>query len=144
MLLTSYREGKIRYLGLSECSADTVRRAHKIHPITAVQLEYGPFTLDIESPTTNLLSTCRELGITVVAYSPFGRGLATGRYRVPDDFEDGDFRKEKAPRYSKKNLPRNLVLVDKLEWFADKKGCSSAQLSLAWLLSQGDDIIPIP
>jgi aryl-alcohol dehydrogenase-like predicted oxidoreductase len=108
-----------------------------------VQLEYSPFALDIESPQIDILRTCRELGVTVVAYSPLGRGFLTGQIRSPDDFEEGDFRKY-APRYSKDNFPKNLKLVDGLQKFAQKKGCTSGQLSLAWLLAQGDDIIPIP
>jgi len=137
------REGKIGSIGLSEVSAATIRRAHATHPISAVQIEYSPFALDIESPKIDVLRTCRELGITVVAYSPLGRGFLTGQIRSPDDFEAGDFRKH-APRYSKDNFPKNLKLVDNLQDFAKKKGCTSGQLSLAWLLAQGEDIIPIP
>jgi aryl-alcohol dehydrogenase-like predicted oxidoreductase len=108
-----------------------------------VQLEYSPFALDIESTEIGILETCRELGIAVVAYSPLGRGFLTGQIKSPDDFEDGDFRKH-APRYSKENFPKNLKLVQTLQDIADKKGCSAGQLSLAWLLAQGPDIIPIP
>jgi aryl-alcohol dehydrogenase-like predicted oxidoreductase len=137
------KEGKIGYIGLSEISADTLRRAHKVHPISAVQLEYSPFALEIESPQIDLLRTCRELGVTVVAYSPLGRGFLTGQLRSPSDFEAGDFRKY-APRYSEENFPKNLELVTQIEAFAGKKGCTPGQLSLAWLLAQGDDVIPIP
>jgi aryl-alcohol dehydrogenase-like predicted oxidoreductase len=137
------KEGKIDHLGLSEVSASTLRRAHAIHPISAVQVEYSPFALDIESPKIDLLRTCRELGIAIVAYSPLGRGFLTGQLKSPDDFEEGDFRKH-APRYSKTNFPKNLELVDQLVSFSGKKGCTPGQLSLAWLLAQGDDIIPIP
>jgi len=137
------REGKIGALGLSEVSAPTLRRASAIHPISAVQLEYSPFALDIESPSTAILSTCRELGIAVVAYSPLGRGFLTGQIKSPADFEDGDFRKY-APRYSEENFPKNMELVERLKGLAGRKGCTSGQLSLSWLLSQGGDVIPIP
>lgn len=138
-----YSEGKIGHIGLSEVSASTVRRAHKMHPIAAVQLEYSPFSLDIELPNNGLLSTCRELGITVVAYSPLGRGFLTGQLKSPDDFTDGDFRKT-APKYSKKNWSKNMELVDLMVAIARDKGCTAGQLSLAWVLKQGDDIIAIP
>lgn len=137
------REGKISYLGLSEVSASTLRRAHKVHPISAVQLEYSPFALDIEHPDVGLLSTCRELGIAVVAYSPLGRGFLTGQLTSPDDFDENDFRKN-APKYSKENWHNNMKLVDMLKSMAEKKGCTPGQLSLAWIMRQGDDIIPIP
>jgi aryl-alcohol dehydrogenase-like predicted oxidoreductase len=137
------REGKIGAIGLSEISAATLRRAYKVHPIDALQIEYSPFSLEIESPEIDVLKTCRELGVTVVAYSPLGRGFLTGQIKSPDDFEDTDFRKH-APRYSKENFPKNLKLVDALGALAKKKGCTSGQLALAWLLQQGDDIIPIP
>lgn len=136
-------EGKIKYLGLSEVSAATLRRAHAVHPITAVQLEYSPFAMEIEDPQIGLRETCRELGIAVVAYSPLGRGLLTGQLKSPDDFEEGDFRKW-VPRYSAENFPKNLKLVDQLGVFAQKKGCTTGQLTLAWLLAQGPDIFPIP
>ncbi|KAF3942207.1 hypothetical protein ABW19_dt0210402 [Dactylella cylindrospora] len=136
-------EGKIKHIGLSECSAETIRRAHAIAPLSAVQLEYSPFAIDIEQPERNILSTCRELGITVVAYSPLGRGFLTGRYRTPDDFEPGDFRTF-APRFSKENFPKNLELVDRVKAIADKKGITAGQATLAWVMAQGEDIIPIP
>lgn len=136
-------EGKIRFLGLSEISAETLRRAHAVHPISAVQIEYSPFSMDIEDPAIALLKTCRELGIATVAYSPLGRGFVTGRYKSPDDFEEGDFRRM-APRFSKENFPKNLALVDKLAAIAEQKGCTTGQLTLAWLMKQGEDIIPIP
>lgn len=136
-------EGKIRYLGLSEISADTLKRACKVHHIDAVQIEYSPFSMDIESPEIGLLKACRELGVAVVCYSPLGRGMLTGQYKSPDDFEEGDFRKM-APRFSKENFPKNLKLVDGLAEIAKKKGCTTGQLSLAWLLKQGSDILPIP
>lgn len=124
-------------------SSDTLRRAHKIHPIAAVQLEYSPFALDIERDNVALLKTCRELGVAVVAYSPLGRGFLTGQLKSPDDFDDTDFRKH-APKYSKENWHNNMQLVNLLKAMAEKKGCTSGQLSLAWILAQGDDIIPIP
>ena len=136
-------EGKIKYLGLSEVSAETLRRAHAVHPIAAVQIEYSPFSLDIEDPQIALLKTCRELGVATVAYSPLGRGFVTGQYKSPDDFEEGDFRRN-APRFSRENFPKNLELVDKLAQVAQKKGCTTGQLTLAWLMKQGEDIIPIP
>lgn len=137
------REGKIKYLGLSEVSSATLRRAHAVHPITAVQIEYSPFAMDIEHPQIALLQTCRELGVATIAYSPLGRGFLTGAYRSPADFEEGDFRRF-APRFSEENFPKNLELVKHLQDIAEKKKCSAGQLTLAWLLSQGDDIFPIP
>lgn len=124
-------------------SATTVRRAHKVHPIAALQLEYSPFSLEIELPDNNLLATCRELGIAVVAYSPLGRGFLTGQLKSPDDFVDGDFRKT-APKYSKTNWGKNMELVDLLVSIAKDKGCTPGQLALAWVLKQGDDILAIP
>lgn len=138
-----YREGKIKYLGLSEISSATLRRACKVHHISAVQIEYSPFTTDIESPSINLLKTCRELGVATVAYSPLGRGMLTGAYKSPNDFEEGDFRRL-SPRFSEENFPKNLKLVDEIGAIAKKKGCTPSQLTLAWLMCQGEDIIPIP
>lgn len=135
--------GKIKYLGLSEVTAESLKRAHKVHPITAVQMEYSPFALEIESPQYKLMETCRELGVAIVAYSPIGRGMLSGNFRSHEDFEDGDFRKY-APRFSKENFYKNLELVDKIVAIANKKAVSSSQLTLAWLLVQGDDIFPIP
>ncbi|KAL8960573.1 MAG: hypothetical protein Q9193_002749 [Seirophora villosa] len=135
--------GKVRYLGLSECTASTLRRACKIHPIHAYQIEYSPFSLDIEKRETALLETCRELGIATVAYSPLGRGMLTGQYTSIDDFDVNDFRRS-IPRFSKDNFGRNLQLVEVLRGIADKKGCTTGQLTLAWLMCQGADIFPIP
>jgi len=135
--------GKVKYLGLCENDADGLRRATKIHPIAAHQVEYSPFSLDIEDPQFDQLRTCRELGIATVGYSPLGRGMLTGRYKSPDDFDADDFRRF-APRFSKENFPKNLQLVSRLQEIADKKKCTSGQLTLAWLLAQGDDIFPIP
>lgn len=141
-MLTICREGKIRYLGLSEVSSVSLRRAHAVHPISAVQIEYSPFATDIEYPDIGLLKTCRELGVALVAYSPLGRGMLTGAYKSPADFEEGDFRSS-APRFSAENFPKNLQLVDHINEIAKKKGCTAGQLTLAWLLAQGPDIIPI-
>ncbi|CAG7930787.1 unnamed protein product [Penicillium olsonii] len=135
--------GKIKYLGLSECSAASLRRAHSIHPISAVQMEYSPFSLEIESSDYKLLETCRDLGIALVAYSPLGRGMMSGALRSVADFEDDDFRK-KLPRFSAENFPKNLQLVDSISELAASKGIHSSQLTLAWLLAQGSDIFPIP
>ncbi len=131
------------HIGLSEVSASTVRRAHKVHPIAAVQLEYSPFSLEIERPDVGLLATCRELGIAIVAYSPLGRGFLTGQLKSPDDFADGDFRKT-APKYSRENWGNNIELVNLLTSIAKSKGCTPGQLALAWVLYQGDDILAIP
>eukprot|EP00160_Parvularia_atlantis_P015182 Unigene4208_Nuclearia_a/m.12796 Unigene4208_Nuclearia_a/g.12796 ORF Unigene4208_Nuclearia_a/g.12796 Unigene4208_Nuclearia_a/m.12796 type:complete len:334 (+) Unigene4208_Nuclearia_a:33-1034(+) len=135
------REGKVRFLGLSECSAATLRRAHKVHPIAAVQIEYSPWSLDIEE--NGLLAACRELGVSIVAYSPLGRGFLTGSIKSPDDFAPDDYRRF-APRFSKENFHKNLELVDKLKELAAKKGCTVSQFVLAWVLAQGDDFIVIP
>ncbi|KAL9063670.1 MAG: hypothetical protein Q9161_009348 [Pseudevernia consocians] len=137
------KEGKIKYLGLSEVSSASLRRAHAVHPISAVQIEYSPFTTDIESADIALLKTCRELGVATVAYSPLGRGMLTGAYKSPADFEEGDFRTH-SPRFSEENFPKNLKLVDEINQIAKKKGCTPGQLTLAWLLAQGPDVIPIP
>ncbi|OBZ78307.1 Aldo-keto reductase yakc [NADP(+)] [Grifola frondosa] len=140
---TTTRAGKVKYLGLSECSAETLRRAHAVHPISALQVEYSPFTLDIEDEKIGLLKTARELGVTIVAYAPLGRGLITGKYRSPDDFEPSDFRRGVA-RYSRENFPNILKLADGLQRLGERHGASAGQVSLAWLLAQGDDVIPIP
>lgn len=167
------REGKIRYLGLCEVSADTLRRAHAVHPITALQIEYSPLALSIEHDKTSILKTCRELGVAVVAYAPLGRGLLTGRYRSRDDLEDGDWRKLISPQFAVGNFEKNLIFADRIGEIAQQKGCTgtgtnrpifsyfflgpinphslisrgawlAAQLILAWLIAQGDDIFPIP
>lgn len=135
--------GKVKYLGLSECGADTLRRACTIHQIHAYQIEYSPFSMDIEKPEPGLLQTCRELGIATIAYSPLGRGMLTGQYKSIDDFDEKDFRRS-IPRFSRENFPKNIQLVDTLKEIADKKNCTSGQLSLAWLMKQGEDIFPIP
>ncbi|KAK3117197.1 hypothetical protein LTR53_001701 [Teratosphaeriaceae sp. CCFEE 6253] len=136
-------EGKIRYLGLSECSAKTLRRAHKVHPIAAAQMEYSPFALEIESEQTEFLKTARELGVKIVAYSPLGRGFLTSTIKSRDDLDDSDNRKNH-PRFTGSNFDDNLKLVNTLGGIARQKGCTSGQLALAWVLAQGDDFIPIP
>ncbi|KAK0654633.1 Aldo-keto reductase yakc (NADP(+)) [Lasiodiplodia hormozganensis] len=135
--------GKFKYIGLSECSAESLRRACKVARIDVVQIEYSPFALDIESEQVGLLRACRELGVAVVAYSPIGRGMLSGTLRSPDDFAEDDFRRM-APRFSPENFPKNLRLVERIEAVARKKGVTATQLTLAWLLRQGPDIIPIP
>lgn len=137
------KAGKVRYLGLSECSADTLRRAYKVHPIAAVQMEYSPFALDIESDQTDLLKTARELGVSIVAYSPLGRGMLTGQYKSIDDFEENDVRRF-FPRFQPGNFEKNMTLVDELDKIGKKKGVTPGQLTLAWILAQGEDFIPIP
>ena len=132
--------GKVRFLGLSEAAPATIRRAHAVHPIAALQTEYSLWSRD---PEGELLDTCRELGIAFVAYSPLGRGFLTGRYRSIDDFAADDWRRNN-PRFQGENFTKNLELVAKVEQLAKEKGCTPAQLALAWLLSQGDDVIPIP
>ena len=133
-------EGKIRHIGLSEAAADTIRRANAVHPITAVQTEYSLWSRD---PEDEVLPTCRELGIGFVAYSPLGRGFLAGRFTSPDDLDEGDFRRT-GPRFTGDNLQSNLRLADKVKEIAAEKGISPAQLAIAWLLAQGDDIVPIP
>ncbi|KAJ6262441.1 hypothetical protein Dda_3249 [Drechslerella dactyloides] len=135
--------GKIKHIGLSECSAETIRRAHAIEPLTAVQLEYSPFSLDIEDPSLGIISTCRELGIAIVCYSPLCRGLVTGRFRSQADFGPGDLRGY-LPRFNVENLTKNLELVDRIKALANKKSVTPAQLTLAWELGRGNDFIPIP
>jgi aryl-alcohol dehydrogenase-like predicted oxidoreductase len=132
--------GKVRLLGLSEAAPDTIRRAHTVHPIAALQTEYS---LWAREPEDVLLPTVRELGIGFVPYSPLGRGFLTGRFRTPDDFAEGDYRRS-APRFQGENFDRNLQLVDRVKEMATEKGCTVGQLALAWLLAQGEDIVPIP
>jgi aryl-alcohol dehydrogenase-like predicted oxidoreductase len=134
------REGKVRYLGLSEAAPETIRRAHAVHPISAVQTEYSLWTRD---PENDVLKVCRELGIGFVAYSPLGRGFLTGRIRRVEDLADDDFRRSN-PRFVGENLRRNLDLVGRVEAIARRKDCTPAQLALAWVLAQGSDIVPIP
>ncbi len=133
-------QGKVRYIGLSEASSDTLRRGNSVHPITALQSEYSLWTRD---PEEGVLDTCRELGIGFVAYSPLGRGFLTGSIKSPDDFAPDDFRRSN-PRFQGENFQRNLDLVDAVREMAGEKGCTPAQLALAWLLTRGEDIVPIP
>jgi aryl-alcohol dehydrogenase-like predicted oxidoreductase len=133
-------EGKVRCLGLSEASPATIRRAHKTWPISALQTEYSLWSRE---PEDELISLCRELGITFVPYSPLGRGFLTGRFKGPDDFEPGDWRRNN-PRFQGDNFQRNLDLVRRIEEMAGEKGCKPAQLALAWVLAQGEDMVPIP
>ena len=141
--LTQCREGKIKHIGISECSASDLRRAHAIHPISAVQVEYSPFSLDIERPEIALLATARELGISIVAYSPLGRGMLTGAIKSPNDLEENDYRRV-LPRFSPENFGANLKLVDAIKDLAGSRGVTPGQIALAWLMAQGKDIIPIP
>jgi aryl-alcohol dehydrogenase-like predicted oxidoreductase len=134
------KEGKVRYLGLSEAAPATIRRAHAVHPIAALQTEYSLWMRDVED---EILPTCRELGIGFVPYSPLGRGFLTGRFTKFEDLPEDDFRRRQ-PRFQGENFQKNLDLVRHVERVASKKGCTPAQLVLAWLLHQGDDIVPIP
>jgi aryl-alcohol dehydrogenase-like predicted oxidoreductase len=133
-------EGKVRHIGLSEAAPETIRRAHAVHPITAVQTEYSLWTRD---PESEVLPTCRELGIGFVPYSPLGRGFLSGRFKSPEDLDEGDFRR-RGPRFTGDNLRANLRIVEKLDEIASEKGLTSGQLALAWVLAQGDDLVPIP
>jgi len=133
--------GKVRYLGLSEAGSQTIRRAHAVHPISALQSEYSLFTRD---PEDEILPTVRELGIGFVAYSPLGRGFLTGRWRSVEDMPEGDTRSARFPRFAQENFRKNVELADRVREIADEKGVTPGQLALAWLLHQGDDIVPIP
>jgi aryl-alcohol dehydrogenase-like predicted oxidoreductase len=134
------REGKVRYLGLSEVSADTLERAHRVHPITALQSEYSLWTRD---PEGGVLQACERLGVGFVAYSPLGRGFLTGALRRVEDFAADDYRRT-SPRFQGDNFTRNLMLVEKVKTLANDKGCSPAQLALAWVLAQDPHLVPIP
>jgi len=133
--------GKVRYLGLSEAAPETIRKAHEVHPISALQTEYSLFTRDVED---DILPTLRELGIGFVAYSPLGRGFLTGRWRSIEDMPEEDTRAARYPRFQEENFRKNLELADKVREISDEKGITPGQLALAWLLRQGDDIVPIP
>jgi aryl-alcohol dehydrogenase-like predicted oxidoreductase len=132
--------GKVRHLGLSEASPETIRRAHAVHPITALQTEYSLWSRD---PEEEILPTVRELAIGFVPYSPLGRGFLSGRFKSPEDFGEGDFRSYH-PRFQGENFQRNLELVERVKEIADEKGVTPGQLALAWVLAQGEDIVPIP
>ena len=133
-------EGKVRHIGLSEAAPETIRRGHAVHPITAVQTEYSLWTRDAEA---EVIPTCRELGIGFVPYSPLGRGFLSGRFKSPEELDKDDFRRN-GPRFSGENLEANLKLAAKVEEMANEKGITAAQLAIAWLLAQGDDLVPIP
>ena len=133
-------EGKVRHLGLSEASAETIRRAHAVHPIAALQSEYSLWTREVEG---EILPACRELGLAFVAYSPLGRGFLTGQFRKPEDLPEND-RRRMFPRFQEENFEQNLRLVERVREIAADKNCTPAQLALAWVLAQGEDIIPIP
>ncbi len=132
--------GKVRFLGISEAAPGTIRKAHAVHPISALQTEYSLWSRDVED---EILPTCRELGIGFVPYSPLGRGFLTGQIQSPDDFEEDDFRRG-SPRFQGENFQRNLELVERVREIASEKGATPGQLALAWLLAQGQDIVPIP
>jgi len=134
------KEGKVRYIGLSEVNSDTLRKAHAVHPVTAIQSEYSLWTRD---PEDGILQTCKELGIGFVAYSPLGRGFLTGQIKKFEDLEANDYRRF-SPRFQGENFEKNLQLVKKIESLAKQKNCSPAQLALAWVMAQGDFIFPIP
>src|SRR5512133_399472 len=133
--------GKIRHIGLSEAAPQTIRRAHKVHPITALQTEYSLWTRDVEQ---EILPTCRELGIGFVAYSPLGRGFLTGKITSKSELSADDFRQSRYPRFAGENFERNQQIVRRIEVIAAQKNCTPAQLALAWLLAKGNDIVPIP
>jgi aryl-alcohol dehydrogenase-like predicted oxidoreductase len=133
-------EGKVRHIGLSEAAADTLRRAHATHPIAALQSEYSLWTRDVED---EILPACRELGVGFVAYSPLGRGFLSGRFKSPDELDPDDFRRH-LPRLQDEALEQNRRLAAKVEELANEKGCAPGQLALAWVLAQGDDVVPIP
>src|SRR5436305_894123 len=133
-------QGKVRYLGLSEASPETIRRAHAVHPISALQTEYSLWTRD---PEQEILPALRELGIGFVPYSPLGRGFLSGRFQRPEDIPEGDFRRGN-PRFQGENFQRNLELVERVKEIADEKGATPGQLALAWVMHQGDDVVPIP
>ncbi len=133
-------EGKVRYLGLSEASAETVRRAQAVHPIAALQSEYSLWTRDVER---EVLPACRELGIGFVAYSPLGRGFLTGRFQKPEDLGEDD-RRRQFPRFREENFGQNMRLVERVRELAAEKGCKPSQLALAWVLAQGENVVPIP
>src|SRR5579883_2833735 len=139
-MATLVEQGKVRYLGLSEASERTIRRAHDVHPISALQTEYSLWT---RVPEQDVLPACRELGIAFVAYSPLGRGFLTGRFQRPEDLDKNDWRRQN-PRFQDENFRKNMAIADAVKQLAREKSCTPAQLALAWLLAQGDDIIPIP
>jgi aryl-alcohol dehydrogenase-like predicted oxidoreductase len=134
------QEGKIRHIGLSEASAETIRRAHAVHPLTAVQTEFSLWTRDVED---EILPTLKDLGIGLVAYSPLGRGFLSGRFSSPDELDEGDFRRH-GPRFTGENLQQNLLLAERVRQLAEEKGITPGQLALAWVLHRWEHIVPIP
>ena len=132
--------GKVRYLGISEAAPETIRKAHSVHPISALQTEYSLWSRDVED---EILPTVRELGIGFVAYSPLGRGFLTGQIQSPEDFDEGDYR-QNSPRFQGENFQKNLELVERVREIASEKGVAPGQLAISWLLHRGDDIVPIP
>ncbi|WP_186425466.1 aldo/keto reductase [Cupriavidus metallidurans] len=135
------KAGKVRWIGLSEAGVETIERAHAVHPVTALQTEYSLWTRDVDE--NGIMATCAQLGIGFVPYSPLGRGFLTGAIRTPDDFEADDYRRTN-PRFMGENFARNLQLVDAVRALASEKGCSPAQLALAWVLTRGEHVVPIP
>ncbi|AVA37478.1 MULTISPECIES: aldo/keto reductase [Cupriavidus] len=135
------KAGKVRWIGLSEAGVETIERAHAVHPVTALQTEYSLWTRDVDE--NGIMATCERLGIGFVPYSPLGRGFLTGAIRTPDDFEADDYRRTN-PRFMGENFARNLQLVDAVRALASEKGCSPAQLALAWVLTRGEHVVPIP
>ena len=135
------QEGKVRYLGLSEAGAETIRRAHAVQPISALQTEYSLFSRDLED---EILPTLRELGIGLVPYSPLGRGLLTGSIRRVEDLDESDARRQRFPRFERENLELNVRLVEQVDAIAQRRGATPGQIALAWVLAQGDDVVPIP
>jgi len=133
-------QGKVRYLGLSEVSAASLKKAHRVHPITALQSEYSIWVRDIEG---NIMAACRELGVAIIPYSPLGRGFLTGKFHKPEEFGEKDYRKD-IPLFQGENFAANLNVVKELEKIANAKNCKTSQIALAWLNTQGSDIFPIP
>lgn len=134
------KEGKIRYIGLSEADADIIRRAHAIHPVTAIQTEYSLWS---RGPEVDIIPLCKEIGVGFVPYSPLGRGFLTGKIKAPDLLDQNDFRRN-LPRFQDENFKSNLQIVTRVEEIAEEKGCTPAQLALAWVIAQADNIVPIP
>ncbi len=137
-------EGKFSYIGISDCSANSLRRAHVVHPISCIQVEYSPFNIEIEGTELDLLQTARELGVAIVAHSPLGRGILTGNFRNQEDLKQPGSIRSLLPWFSPENLDKNLLAVDKLAEVDKAKGATTSQLVLAWILAQGDDFFAIP
>lgn len=137
------KEGKVKYIGISECTAKDLRRAHAVHPISAIQMEVSPFSLELFDPDLAMLETARELGVTIVVYSPLGRGLLTGQIKSFDDLDPADYRRT-IPKFSDKNFPKILEIVSQIQEIATKHNATPGQATLAWILGQGDDFVAIP